>query len=198
MKKRSHIPRSDLLWGAGAAILLVLQFWWLPGDRRSSADSYSAALDGKLGLYRTLQFLFPRVNRDSSRLCPEDPATLLIVSPDRYPSDRETQQLYEFVYRGGAVLFAPDWNAPAIHMRSLGIQCESAAPLPPPDQATQPAAQPVPGQTPPQAEAELGGESAVEAEAGMSAGAGNREAITTEVPGGEQTARASPNSASNN
>ena len=201
MKKRSHLQRSDLLWGVAAVALVVLQFWWLPGDRRSSADSYSAAIDGKLGLYRTLQLLFPRVIRDSRQLCPENPATLLIVSPDRYPSDREKQQLYEFVYQGGTVLFAPGWNDPDFALRALGIQCEAEVSPPPPEAASQPATAENPAAAvepaaddesaaPAEAAAEVNVEVEVEAgaEVEIPMGADKNGAVTAAAPEGEENA----------
>ena len=57
------------------------------------------------------------------RCCgPEDRACLVLTSPDRYPNDQEQRQLYEFVYGGGTLVFAPNWDDPECEMRSLGIQ----------------------------------------------------------------------------
>jgi hypothetical protein len=78
-------------------------------------------VDGKLGLYRTLSQLFPRVERDALLVVPKDRACLVLTSPDRYPNDQEQSQLYEFVYSGGTLVFAPNWDNPECEMRSLGI-----------------------------------------------------------------------------
>ena len=112
MKKKSRLLQSDIFWGMGAALLVLLQFWWLPGEDGSAADSYSTTVDGKLGLYRTLSQLFPRVDRDALNVVPRDSATLILVAPDRYPNEKEQQELYEFVYNGGSLLFAPNWLSP--------------------------------------------------------------------------------------
>ena len=112
MKKKSRLLQSDIFWGLGAALLVLLQFWWLPGEDGSAADSYSTTVDGKLGLYRTLSQLFPRVDRDALNVVPRDSATLILVAPDRYPNEKEQQELYEFVYNGGSLLFAPNWLSP--------------------------------------------------------------------------------------
>lgn len=121
MKKKRRLLQSDTFWGLTAALLVILQFWWLPGEDGSASDSYSTTVDGKLGLYRTLSQLFPRVERDALLVVPKDRACLVLTSPDRYPNDQEQSQLYEFVYGGGTLIFAPNWDDPECEMRSLGI-----------------------------------------------------------------------------
>ncbi len=121
MKKKRRLLQSDTFWGLTAALLVILQFWWLPGEDGSASDSYSTTVDGKLGLYRTLSQLFPRVDRDPLLVVPEDRACLVLTSPDRYPNDQEQSQLYEFVYAGGTLVFAPNWDDPECEMRLLGI-----------------------------------------------------------------------------
>ena len=132
MKKKRRLLQSDTFWGLAAALLVLLQFWWLPGEDGSAADSYSTTVDGKLGLYRTLSQLFPEVARESVKVTPPQPATMILVAPDRYPNEKEQQQLYEFVYNGGDLLFAPNWMSyewatldeplPEVSLPSLGIQ----------------------------------------------------------------------------
>jgi hypothetical protein len=112
VKKNRRLQQSDVWWGLAAAALVLLQFWWLPGEDGSASDSYSTTVDGKLGLYRVLSQLFNDVERDAINAVPPEAATLLLVAPDRYPNKDEQQLLYEFVYRGGDLLFAPNWNAP--------------------------------------------------------------------------------------
>lgn len=135
MKKKRRLLQSDTFWGVAAAMLILLQFWWLPGEDGSTADSYSATVDGKLGLYKTLSALFPKVERDSLRVVPRESATVILVAPDRYPNQQEQQELYEFVYNGGDLLFAPNWmsvswsgledvETPRVIMTSLGIDLE--------------------------------------------------------------------------
>ncbi|MFO1002867.1 MAG: DUF4350 domain-containing protein [Planctomycetaceae bacterium] len=131
MKKKRRLLQSDTFWGLAAALLVLLQFWWLPGEDGSAADSYSTTVDGKLGLYRTLSQLFPDVTRESLKVTPTQAATLVLVAPDRYPNEKEQQQLYEFVYNGGDLLFAPNWMSyewptpdeppPEVLLPSLGI-----------------------------------------------------------------------------
>ena len=121
MKKKRRLLQSDTFWGLAAALLVVLQFWWLPGEDGSASDSYSTTVDGKLGLYRTLSQLYPRVERDALQVVPAERGCLILIAPDRYPNEQEQSQLYEFVYNGGTLVFAPNWDDPACDMRSLGI-----------------------------------------------------------------------------
>jgi len=123
VKKKRRLQQSDMFWGLAAASLVLLQFWWLPGEEGSAADSYSTAVDGKLGLFRTLSELFPRVERDALHVVPETAATLLLIAPDRYPGEKEQQQIYEFVYRGGNFLFVPNERQPNVSFASFGFSC---------------------------------------------------------------------------
>jgi hypothetical protein len=131
VKKKRRLLQSDTFWGLAAALLVLLQFWWLPGEDGSAADSYSSTVDGKLGLYRTLSQLFPDVTRESVKVTPPQAGTMILVAPDRYPNEKEQQQIYEFVYNGGDLLFAPNWMSyewmtvdeplPEVLLPSLGI-----------------------------------------------------------------------------
>lgn len=122
MKKKRRLLQSDTFWGLAAALLVVLQFWWLPGEDGSASDSYSTTVDGKLGLYRTLSQLYPRVERDALQVVPSERGCMVLIAPDRYPNDDEQSTIYEFVYNGGTLLFAPNWDDPECEFRSLGIQ----------------------------------------------------------------------------
>ncbi len=122
MKKKRRLLQSDTFWGLTAAFLVVLQFWWLPGEDGSAADSYSTTVDGKLGIYRVLSQLYPRVERDALLAVPKERSCLVLISPDRYPNDKEQTELYQFVYNGGTLVFAPNWDDPEFEMLSLGIQ----------------------------------------------------------------------------
>ena len=164
MKKNNRLLRSDMFWGTAFLALIALQFWWLPGEQGTSTDSYSNAIEGKLGLYRTLQQLFPAVTRDTQSLHPVIPATLLIIAPDRYPAEKEEESLYEFVVNGGSLLIAPRWGDPELKLSSLGIQVAPAmspleALLPPASSPAAPGTAPV--SKPIQAEADAADQAAV-------------------------------------
>ncbi len=107
MKTKRQLQRSDQLWISAALLLLVLQFWWLPGSAGSAADSRSNTIDGTLGFWMICEELFPEVIRDSLQLAPEEPGVLFINNPARLPIQREEQQLEEFVRSGGSLLFVP-------------------------------------------------------------------------------------------
>jgi hypothetical protein len=122
VKKKRRLLQSDTFWGAAAVLLVILQFWWLPGEDGSAADSYSTTVDGKLGLFRTLSALFPEVRRESAAAAPQGTSTLIIVAPDEYPTSREEEELRQFVYQGGCLLFAPSLSKPSVDLPGLGIQ----------------------------------------------------------------------------
>ncbi|MCA9063519.1 MAG: DUF4350 domain-containing protein [Planctomycetaceae bacterium] len=132
--KPKQTRRFDTAWASLALGCIVLQFWWLPGESRTTADSYSNSFDGKLALYRMLQEMhqnprtaawFPEVERRSDSLIPEgDHDTLLLISPDRYPTPAEEELLYQFVNNGGTLLFAPNILSPNVQLLSLGIDID--------------------------------------------------------------------------
>ena len=115
--KKKRLQRSDVFWLLAVALLILMQFWWLPGDPGTPDDSFSNTVSGKRGLFETLQVLaeeglMPTVRRESMRLVPDDVDTLIIISPDRYPNEYEEEELASFVANGGAVLFTPNWTDP--------------------------------------------------------------------------------------
>lgn len=126
MKKKRRLLRSDLLWLIAVAVLVLLQFWWLPGDPGTPDDTYSNTIEGKRGFFETLKSLserdlFPAVQRESEKLIPDSASTLLILGPDRYPDEHEKRELAEFVMNGGNLMFAPNWLDPTFSMDRIGI-----------------------------------------------------------------------------
>ncbi len=122
MTKKRRLLQSDVMWAAAVVMLVLLQFWWIPGDAGSAADSYSNTVDGKLGLYNVLSQLFPDVKRESEALIPRIGSELMILGPDRYPSTQEQQQLYAFVTSGGTLVFAPKYADVEVDLTLLGIK----------------------------------------------------------------------------
>ena len=115
MKKKRRLQRSDTLWLSAVALLVLLQFWWLPGDPGTPDDSYSSTIEGKRGFFQTLEGLseaglLPPVRRETMQLIPNERCTLLILSPDRYPDEHEQQALADFLTSGGSLVFAPNWE----------------------------------------------------------------------------------------
>jgi hypothetical protein len=153
VSKRRRLFQSDTFWGTLAVVLVLLQFWWLPGAASSSSDSHSTTIEGCLGVFGIMQELFPNVRRDAANVVPAQPATMLLIGPQRYPSEAEQQRLLEFVMNGGQLIFAPRWHDPAFESPLLGIYCEprvgyglqnefinatAAAPAAPPGAGTSP------------------------------------------------------------
>ncbi|MEZ6124780.1 MAG: DUF4350 domain-containing protein [Planctomycetaceae bacterium] len=128
-KPPRHLP-ADIYWLAAVAILVLLQFWWLPGDPGTPSDTYSATIEGKRGFFQTLlelsqADLLPEVSRETLKMVPDRPCTLLVLSPDRYPNQHEQQELAEFVMNGGTLLFAPNWFRPTCSIPQLNVRIES-------------------------------------------------------------------------
>ncbi len=129
MKKKRRLQKSDVFWLTAVALLILLQFWWVPGDPGTPDDTYSNSIEGKRGFFQTMEDLsaanlFPPVRRESLRLIPEDRCTLVILSPDRYPNEHEQSDLANFVVNGGTLLFAPNWANPNCSIPGLNIQTE--------------------------------------------------------------------------
>ncbi|MCP4170579.1 MAG: DUF4350 domain-containing protein [Fuerstiella sp.] len=129
MKKKRRLQRSDVFWLTAVALLILLQFWWVPGDPGTPDDTYSNSIEGKRGFFQTLEdlsaaALFPPVRRESRLLIPDEPCTLVILSPDRYPNEYEQAELAEFVLNGGTLLFAPNWTHPDCSIPQLSIHTE--------------------------------------------------------------------------
>lgn len=126
MKKTRQLQRADKMWIGAVGLLILLQFWWLPGDSGSPHDTYSAGIEGKRGLFQTLERLsdgglLPTVRRVGDQLIPKDAGILVIAGPERYPDEYEQRSLREFVAAGGALVFAPSWSNPEISIPGLGI-----------------------------------------------------------------------------
>lgn len=127
MKTKKRLLKSDRLWLFAAVLLLLLQFWWLPGAPRTPDDTFSSTIAGQRGFFETLQALseaghLPAVERTTDLLVPEQPCTLIILSPDRYPNEYEQQELTRFVREGGNLLFAPNWVSPNCTISALRIE----------------------------------------------------------------------------
>lgn len=121
MKKKRRLQRSDRIWAGAALLLVLLQFWWLPGEDGSAADSYSATVDGKLALYRLAARLFPRVEREAQRMLPEENCVMLVLGPDVYPTQQQQSELSAWVRGGGCLVFAPNLRQPQVQLPELGI-----------------------------------------------------------------------------
>ncbi|GEM_PF-319128 len=127
MKKKQRLQRSDWLWLTAVALLVLLQFWWLPGDPGRPDDTYSNTIEGKRGFFQTLKGLsdaelLPPVRRETRILIPDEICTLVILGPDLYPNEYEQRELSEFVMNGGSLVFAPSWSEPTCLIPQLSIR----------------------------------------------------------------------------
>ncbi len=121
--KLSRIKRADWVLMGLVGLIILLQFFWLPGPPDTPNDSFSSARPGYLALYRTLDALLPRVERNTDSLLPSnDYSVLLMLGPNRYPTPREEERLDEFVRSGGALLIAPNWNELEHSFDELGFK----------------------------------------------------------------------------
>ena len=125
--KRLRLQTADKVWLAVVGLLILLQFWWLPGDRRLPDDSFSTGIEGKRGIYETLRRLsktgiLPEVTRETTRLIPDGHCTLVILAPDRYPGLEEANALRSFVYQGNSIVIAPSWVEPDFAIDSLDLR----------------------------------------------------------------------------
>lgn len=154
MRKR-RLKQSDKYWLAGVALLVLLQFWWLPGDPGTPDDTYSVTVEGKRGFFQTLENLaeagaLSPVHRETNRLIPQQNGTLVILSPDRYPNENEQHELATFVRNGGTLLFAPNWVNPICAIPQLSIRTQAkyfqeedlVTTIPPPAMPVSPVAAP--------------------------------------------------------
>ena len=124
MKRKRSLRRSDRFWAGLALLLVLLQFWWLPGEDGSAADSWSVTVDGKLALYRLMSELFPRVEREATKMLPDENCVLLVLGPDVYPTTQQRQELAAWVRGGGCLVFAPNLSQPQVSIPELGIELE--------------------------------------------------------------------------
>ncbi len=104
----SLFARKQLFWVVMIGLLILLTFWWIPGDGTGNADTYSVELAGKRVYYEGMRNLLPEVRRSADELIPDDARTIVILGPARIPSDDEWDQLFYFVSNGGTLLYAAD------------------------------------------------------------------------------------------
>lgn len=108
--------KSEVGWLAGVAIVILLGFWWIPGDRNTADDSYSVSTDGKKAFFRATQELldYP-VRRNVDRLLPPaDADTLVMIGPARYPDSGEWKKLHDWIQEGHTLVFAARFDDPAV------------------------------------------------------------------------------------
>ena len=108
--KKLRLQRADLFWFLAAGLIILLQFWWIPGTKSSPDDSYSKTITGQLGFYRILRQIYSNVDRESENLVPDSPCVAVLIAPNRLPTSDEEMQLFRFVSDGGTLIYAAPWS----------------------------------------------------------------------------------------
>jgi len=125
VKKFWSKHKAEIGWITGLVVIVLLGFWWIPGDRGTTDDTLSTSSNGKKAFYLATQRLmgdvYP-VQRSTENLIPPDDAdTLVIIGPARYPDSSEWQELYEWVRGGRTLIFAAQHGDAAIGTNPFGF-----------------------------------------------------------------------------
>ncbi|MDB4614373.1 DUF4350 domain-containing protein [bacterium] len=108
--------KAEVGWLTGLAVIVLLSFYWVPGDRNTADDTFSAATNGKKAIYRASGRLLPQTVRRSvdELVPPADTDTLVMLGPARYPDGNEWKALYEWIGLGHTLVFAARFDDPAV------------------------------------------------------------------------------------
>eukprot|EP00913_Durusdinium_trenchii_P008831 g8297.t1 len=137
-----RIPHNKLrwLWPTALVVLIAIHFWPFKIGAGIDHDSYSVRSEGKLALYyllradpesightvtRNVEPLKAIIGdgRNRFRYSPSNqPKTLCILGPARYPNSAEWKQLLEWVSRGGHLVIAGRYGKPEFAIDELGIE----------------------------------------------------------------------------
>jgi hypothetical protein len=105
--------------------LLFIGYGVIPIPRESEkGDSFSVDRGGKRAFYDLASRLLPEVSRNAGSLVPQDPAAdmLVILGPSRYPDRAQWRTLHDWVSHGRSLVFAANWQDPAVALESFGIE----------------------------------------------------------------------------
>lgn len=120
--------RAEWIWIGLLGLVILLGFWWIPGRRGTSRDTYSGEGEGKKAFFTLARMLHPEVRRGLERLLDTldepgtEPGTLCLLGPGRTPDTREWRALHAWVHRGGHLLFAASADDPSVDMGPFGVK----------------------------------------------------------------------------
>jgi hypothetical protein len=116
--------QAEWAWLAGVVLLLVLGFWWFPGQTSDATDSFSTAAGGKRAFFTLAERLTPPATRTVEKLWDHlgDADTMCILGPARYPDAAEWDWLTDWVSFGKTLVFAARMDDPAAELMYFGVR----------------------------------------------------------------------------
>lgn len=104
-------------------LLLVLGFWWFPGQTSDATDSFSTAAGGKRAFFALTERLTSPAARTVEKLSDRvgDADTMCIIGPARYPDAAEWDWLTDWVSFGKTLVFAARLDDPAADLMYFGV-----------------------------------------------------------------------------
>ena len=104
--------QREWIWLVALVLLVSLHFDWLPGlNPGLRHDSYSTYAEGKKAFYLVARDRGYDVSRNQKGIPAligslNEPDTLCLLGPARYPTEGEWSQIMDWVQGGGSLLFA--------------------------------------------------------------------------------------------
>ena len=116
--------QAEWAWLAGVVLLLVLGFWWFPGQTSDATDTFSTAAGGKRAFFTLAERLTPPATRTVENLSEYagDADTMCILGPARYPDADEWDWLTDWVSFGNTLVFAARQDDPAVDLMYFGVR----------------------------------------------------------------------------
>jgi hypothetical protein len=125
----TRVRLRAVVWLACLAVILSLHVWFPHIDAEAN-DTYNVDNGGRNALFQFLKRRLPMVSRNHDRLVNRlarlDPqTTLCILGPARSPSPREWEAILAWVNRGGHLIFAAEWDDPALTIPAINVSVSS-------------------------------------------------------------------------
>lgn len=116
--------QAEWAWLASVVLLLVLGFWWFPGQTSDATDTFSTAAGGKRAFFTLAERLTPPATRTVEKFWDHvgDADTMCILGPARYPDADEWDWLTDWVSFGKTLVFAARQDDPAVDLMYFGVR----------------------------------------------------------------------------